>query len=214
MRPLSPSQKRGLALAAETYEAAMPGSPAEEYLQARGIDPSSCGGVHRLGYVRDPLPGHENLTGRLYIPNICAAGTVVGGKARALGPDDGPKYLGLPGMDSRLYNLRALDTPSDLIVLTEGELDAVTIEMHLGLPAVAVPGAKTWRPHHVRIFEDYEEVVVVRDGDGPGGDLAGAIARSTLPVRVVMPPGGKDTNDAVVAGLGDVLLKAIMGDAA
>lgn len=197
--------------ATATYERMLPSSPAAAYLAGRAIDRPTAERF-RLGYVEDPLPGHEHLAGRLWIPNLCAAGHPVGGKARSITSDSGAKYLGLTGLEARLFNLAALNEFSPVIVLTEGEIDAITVTM-LGFPAVAIPGAQTWRDHHVRLFEEYDEVIVVEDADGTGAALAEKIARTDLPVRVVHPPGGKDVNECVTLGLAETLVQAIRGEA-
>lgn len=210
MKPLLPSQRNGLESATATFERSLPGSPAVEYLEGRGFDLPTATAL-RLGWVERELPGFEQFVGRLAIPNICAAGHVVGMKFRALN-DAGPKYLGLEGYDARLFNLVATNDPSPLIALTEGEIDALSLA-RLGIPAVGVPGAHLWKRHHERIFEDYERVVLVRDTDEAGGALAKRLSETDLPLVVIRPPGGcKDVNEAIVAGHGAELVAAIRGD--
>lgn len=208
MRPLSLSQRSSLESVVQTCVRNLPSSPAAEYLKGRGFDRATAD-RHRLGYMQDAHPGFETGHGRLVIPNICAAGHVVGVKFRALDDETEPKYTG-PPMPSRLFNLAALNTPSTLIVLTEGELDAVSLTQ-LGLPAVGIPGAKAWKPHHYRVFESYERVVLVQDDDQAGNDLAKKLLSTDLPVTVVRPAGVKDVNAALIAGLGDQLVAAIKG---
>lgn len=213
MRPLGNAVRRSLASAAANYTSSLPGSPAAAYLQARGIDPEGSPDAPLLGYVADPAPGHEQYTGRLAVINRCLDGHVVGMKFRAINDTDGVKYLGLTGLEARLYNLHALSLGGTRIHVTEGELDAVLLQQ-MGFPAVAVPGANTWRTHTWRLLEGYEEVVVVRDNDGPGERLAQQIAATDLPVRVVTPPVGNDVGECVVAGFGADLVRVINGEAA
>lgn len=210
MKPLSPSLRRQLESAVATFESALPSSPAAAYLKGRGFDRVSAEKA-RLGYVAEPTNGFERFQGMLCIPNICATGHVVGVKFRSVREDATQKYDKPAGMPNRLFNLAALnDARSGLIVLTEGELDALSMVV-LGLPAVGVQGVKSWKSHHERVFEDFERVVFVRDADEAGGELAARLLRCDLPVSVVSPPAGcKDVNDALVQGRGGELLEAIV----
>lgn len=213
MRPLSASLRAGLESAATSYSQTYPNSPAEAYLADRWGSARASAAVKRfgLGFVQDPIPGHERFTGRLSIPNRCATGHVVGIKFRAV-DDSEPKYDAISGLPGRLFNLQALTTAGPFIVLTEGELDAIVVNM-LGFPAVGVPGANAWKQHHSRIFDGFERVVLVRDNDKAGGDLAKRLTETDLPVDVVYPPGGvKDADEAVRAGFGPELAAAIRGD--
>ncbi len=65
-----------------------------------------------------------------------------------------PKYLGISGALIRLFNLRAIAEAEDLICITEGEIDAISLES-VGLPAVGVPGANSWKRHHARLFNGF-----------------------------------------------------------
>lgn len=198
--------------ATRTFVENLPGSPAAEYLEARGIDQASAE-RHRLGFVPEGLPGFEQYAGRLSIPNICASGWVVGIKFRLL-RDAGEhevKYLGL-SLPKRIYNLQALNTPSPLIAITEGELDAVVVNQ-LGIPAIGIPGTGMWAPHYERVLEDYEQVVLVRDPDARGEQLVKSLMKTDLPLRVVTPSHG-DVNETVLAGHGEALIAAIKGETA
>lgn len=191
------------------FQAALEGSPAAEYLATRRLSPDTAAN-HRLGYVAAKHPGFERMVGRLAIPNICASGHVVGIKFRAL-DDAEPKYDQPHGQVARLFNLRSLNDPADVMVLTEGELDTVTLTQ-LGIPAIAVPGASAWKTHHFRLFEGYRKVVLIQDDDKAGTDMAKRILDTPLPVLVIQPPDGfNDVNAAVSGGATDALLDAIRG---
>jgi len=60
-----------------------------------------------LGIVKDPLPGHESYKGRLAIPYITPSG-VVDIRFRSINnhPDE-PKYMGVPGAKTTMYNAQA-----------------------------------------------------------------------------------------------------------
>lgn len=58
--------------------------------------------------------------------------------------------------------------PGDVVYVVEGEPDRVTATQ-LGLPAVAVPGAKAWRLDWAqRLAAGRSRVVVIADCDTPG----------------------------------------------
>lgn len=61
---------------------------------------------------------------------------------------------------------------------------------------MGVPGASNWKPHYVRIFEDYARIFVFADGDKAGRDFGKLVAEQTSGVVVVSMPEGMDVNDA------------------
>lgn len=211
MKPLSVSARRRLEHAVSTFQGALPGSPAEEYLAGRGLGPAAV--EHRLGFVAERITGYERFVGTLAIPNLCATGHVVGVKFRTIVQvDNAGKYDQAAGVDARLFNLRALNHGTDTITITEGELDTVACTV-LGIPAVGVPGAQNWKGHHWRLFEGFDRVVVVHDDDGPGRALVKTIMGGGLDVVAFPPPGGvKDVNECLLAGFGDELVRMVNGD--
>ena len=207
MKPLMRSIRDSMEAATSTYEADLEGSPAEEYLKGRGIDLATAKDF-RLGYVEKVLPGYEHVVGRLSIPNICAAERVVGIKFRTITHEE-PKYMKRSGDENRLWNLRALNDPNDIMFLCEGELDALTLSI-LGVSAIAVQGATSFKEYHWRLLEDYRKVVNIRDLDKDGSELAFKLTATDLPVIIVEPPGGShDVNQAWQDGRGDELLDLI-----
>jgi hypothetical protein len=138
LRPLSPSVRDSLEMATAAYQKHL--DVAEEYLAGRGIS-RAIAESHRLGVVVAPLPGHERMVGRLAIPYLGRGSVVSGLRFRSLDNGD-PKYLGLPGVELRLFNVRGLHEAGDTIHITEGELDAISLTA-CDLHAVGVPGV-TW----------------------------------------------------------------------
>src|SRR5690606_13663290 len=69
---LSNTQRDFLREAAQKYHASLDGSPAAEHLEKRGMMGAARPKVDEflLGYVDDPLPGHESYKGMLAIPYI------------------------------------------------------------------------------------------------------------------------------------------------
>ena len=163
----------------------------EDYLAGRGLNLRDAQTV-RLGYVEQPLTGHEQFAGRLAIPYITPAG-VVDIRFRAVGPQE-PKYMGMPGVQTRLYNVNALLTAENYIAVCEGEIDAITLNYKCGIPAIGVPGANSWKRHYTRLLQDFEHVYVFADGDQPGMDFAKKLAQEIQGVTIVSMPETQDVN--------------------
>lgn len=186
--------------AVSTYQEALESeaTAAIEYLRVRGIDHDTAQDF-RLGYVGTGLPGYEHVIGRLAIPNICASGHVVGIKFRAIEDGDEPKYMKRAGDENRLFNLRALNEPTEILFTTEGEIDAITLTMLGVRGVVAIQGSESFKPYHWRLLEGYRKVIHFRDLDKAGQELAAKITATDLPVIVCEPPKGfKDVNEAFV----------------
>ncbi|MEU7814079.1 toprim domain-containing protein [Pseudonocardia sp. NPDC049154] len=198
-----PSATRGLlAEATERYhEALLEDDHALDYLGARGIDLPEIYS-YQLGLVVDPIPDHESMTGRIAIPYLVPRGGPVGMKFRCLRHSDCkavecPKYLAHTGMGQRLYNVGALKVASDVIAITEGELDAI-VATEAGIPAVAVPGVKGWADAWAFCFEGYRRVLVIGDGDEAGRSFAERLADHIDSARAVPMPDGHDVTSLVL----------------
>ena len=185
----SASQKELLGKAAEKYAASI--SLAEDYLKSRGI-PMEIARLARLGVVAEPEVGHEQYQGRLAIPYVTKTG-VVDIRFRSLNPAVEPKYMGLTGAETKMYNVTDVERAGDFIGVCEGELDTLTMSACVGIPCVGVPGANSWKKHYTRLLADFERVFVFADGDQPGKEFASSLARE-LPVTVVQFPDGEDVN--------------------
>lgn len=195
MRPLTDEQRRSLEAATSLYEQALP--DVASYLEGRGFVPGTVT-LHRLGFVHSPVPGHEQYAGRLAIPYIGPKGNVYGLRFRAV-DDSEPKYLGLPGAETRLFNLRALAAAEDFIVVCEGELDAVSCTQ-AGVPAVGVPGVDSWKAHHRRLFDGFD-VLVVGDNDKAGRGFVKKVLNEVHSARaVILGPDVNDVNDLLREG--------------
>lgn len=208
MQKLSESQRASLWEATGRYRDALPGSPAEEYLASRGIPNRTAFG---LGFVAEPLPGHEMYRGCLAIPYMrwsqWRGWSVAAIRFRRL--DGGnPKYLTMPGDKARLFNTHALTKYSKDMSITEGEIDAVTAEL-AGVPAVGVPGAQMWRPHFRELFMGYRNVNILADGDEAGLVFAQQVAKTLPNARIIPMPDGEDVNSFVLAKGREALLDRI-----
>lgn len=186
--------------AAHTYHDALEGSPAEAYLEKRGI----LGGAQQflLGYVAEPVAGHEDrIKHHLSIPYITEAG-VVGFKFRRIDGGD-PKYMIPTGQKHHLYNVGAILHAVREVLIVEGEIDAISATL-AGHPAVAVAGVNAWKPYFSRCFDGIGRVIVAtdndvkEDGSNPGQDLARRL-QDAIPqaMRVSLPP-DSDINSIIV----------------
>lgn len=214
---LSSGHMNGSVEAARTYFQQFKGSPAEEYIKARGL--GDVAEKFRLGYVGSALTGHEQRTGMLVLPYLRPAGGAHGvatvrfrciadecvkdeagnyfAPTRKENHDRHKKwygkYWGLPGDAPRLFNTTALITESPFIVVTEGEFDAAVWES-VGVPAIAYQGTGAWRDHFIPPLIGFETVYVIADGDEPGIKAAEKLAALLPNAKVIVFPDGQDTN--------------------
>ena len=168
---------------------------AEDYLRSRGI-PLEIARLASLGVVAEPEAGHEGFKGRLSIPYITKTG-VVDLRFRSLNPAVEPKYMGMTGAETKMYNVLDVERASDFIGVCEGELDTLTLSACVGIPCVGVPGANSWKKHYTRLLADFERVFIFADGDQPGTQFATSLARE-LPVTIIQLPDGHDVNSMFV----------------
>lgn len=185
----SAKQKKSLEQAAHKYAEDI--QHAEAYLAKRGLSLDDARTFH-LGVCVTPAPGHEQMVGRLSIPYLTDNG-VADIRFRALGPEE-PKYMGLTGNQTHLYNVKAILRANDTLAICEGEIDAITLHHKVGIPAIGVPGANNWKPHYLRLLQDFETVIIFADGDQPGQEFAKKIAREVPGVIIINMPEGEDVN--------------------
>lgn len=164
---------------------------ARRYWADRGLTKAAAERF-KIGYTGDTGTATAN---RLAIPYETPAGPWQV-KYRRVGDGDSPKYIYDDGAEQHLYNTQTLLT-ADRVVIVEGELDAIAVETIAGLPAVAYPGAETWRgnKHWVWCLDSCQEIAVIADGDDAGRKAARVVAES---LRRALP----DINTTVV-DLGD-----------
>ena len=187
------SQKELLGKAAAKYAENI--YQAEDYLASRGIT-REVARLARFGVVVEPEIGHEQFQGRLSIPYITKTG-VVDLRFRSLNPAVEPKYMGMTGAETKMFNVLDIEKAGDWIGVCEGELDTITLSGCVGIPCVGVPGANSWKKHYTRLLADFERIFVFADGDQPGKEFAASLARE-LPVTVVQLPDGEDVNSVYV----------------
>jgi DNA primase len=168
---------------------------AEDYLASRGITREAAR-LARLGVVAEPETGHEQYKGRLSIPYITKTG-VVDLRFRSLDPAVEPKYMGMTGVETRMYNVLDIERAGDWIGVCEGELDTLTLSALVGIPCIGVPGSNSWKKHYTRLLADFERVFIFADGDEPGREFARGLAKE-LPTTVVTMEDGEDVNSSFV----------------
>lgn len=196
------------------YETALASEPdAQDVILGRGITEEAAR-THRLGVVREPHPEHIGKEGWLAIPYLGHDGKPVQIRFRCLEDhrckdiEFHSKYKSLEGDPSRMYNVQAIIRPGDEIHVAEGELDAIVLNQ-LGYPAVAIPGAQSYLPHHRRMLAGFSRIYVWGDPDESGAKLATAMTRSLgQAVSVRLEVG--DVNETYLAlgetGIHDALL--------
>jgi hypothetical protein len=210
LQTLSAEQRRFFEQAATTYQADLAADTGVQgYLTSRGLAPGLD--TFRLGVVRRPLVGHEQYAGRLAIPYLTPAG-VVNMRFRCLRPHDCkavecPKYLSADGAGTNLYNVLDLKKDSPFIVVTEGEIDAMSFSL-AGIPAVGVPGVDAWQKHFARCLEDFEVVYAAGDGDKAGSKFNSLMARE-VKARPLRLPRGADANALYAQGGADALRRLV-----
>ena len=202
---LSGQRREFLAQATERYAGAFEGSPAAEYLESREIG-MQVAERFQLGYVLDPVEGHERFRGRLSIPYVTPTGVSMI-RFRGITKDFDPKYDQEAGQRTPLFNVRDLHDSAPWIAICEGELDAIVMSGVVGVPAVGIPGVDHWNKNASiwgRLFQDYESVFVVMDPDKAGRDLLPEVVKKVEnPVVIELPA---DVNDTVLThGAGFVL---------
>ena len=194
MSRLSKSQRELLAKATENYEKNL--DEVAPYLESRGITKETAL-MFRLGFVKNPEAGHEPYQGKLAIPYLTPSG-VIDIRFRSLNADSGPKYLSRPGASTHIFNVAALNTDSDVLVICEGEIDTM-IATQVGFAAVGLPGANNWKPFYTRVLADWEKIMLFCDGDNAGKEMAKTITRELDNVFPIFMPDNCDVNDVYLA---------------
>lgn len=203
--------RSALARAVGAYHEALLGDDRTlDYLESRGVVFEDVV-KYQLGVVAEPAPDHAWMRGRLSIPYNVPLGGPISCKFRCLRDhdcklSDCPKYLGVEGAGAHPYNVGALRTDSDVIAITEGELDAV-VATEAGIPAVAIPGVKAWRDHYVYMFEGFPRVLVFGDADDAGKGFAKRLVEDIPGARAIYLPDGDDVSSFVATYGAEALIE-------
>lgn len=170
---------------------------AEVFLEKRGIDLEFAQAVG-LGVVRNPESLHAQYEGRLAIPYLTDAGPVQMSfrciKEHDCKYSNCVKLLRPQGWPIRLYGVQAARQADDWIAVAEGEIDALILQM-IGIPAIGVPGSKSFKDWWPNVFEDFSRVYLFADGDSAGDDMIKMwqerIETAVISARM---PDGEDVN--------------------
>ncbi|MGL5825581.1 MAG: toprim domain-containing protein [Nocardioides sp.] len=203
MRPITTSELKALEGAVSRYEAAVSRDPlAVAYLLGRGLGREEAA-THRLGVVAEPEPGHGRYRGMIVLPYLDGNRQPLTMRFRCIEDHDHRshfhgKYNSMPNDPTRVFNIGAIFRADREIHVTEGEFDAIVLNK-LGLPAVAIPGAKAWRPHHRDMLAGFSRVFVWADPDDAGAEFATKVASSMrTAIRVQLRDG--DVTETFLAG--------------
>lgn len=107
-------------------------------------------------------------------------------------------------------------SPGKMLVVTEGEIDCLTVSQVQGnkwatvsVPNGAQGASRTFR-QQLEWLEQFESVIIMFDMDEPGQDAAKACAELLSPGKAkIASLGLKDPNELLLAGRGQEIIKAI-----
>lgn len=169
-----------------------------------------------LGAAVSPDVSDDPARGMLAIPYLTPTGPVALRFRRPPDKDTGPKYWQPPGSDLTIFNVRAFFEADTVIVITEGEMDCMTVAQ-CGIPCVGIPGASAWKDYYQPLFEGYDRVIICADnddkemknGEHAGRKFSAMVAKQVPGPEVILMPEGHDVNsyfgEVGVAGLREYL---------
>ena len=211
-QPRSASQRRLL----DSFKGLPLGEAGSAYLAKRGL--LGVGIDQLFAEVSGSDPRHAPFAGRLAILSLGPDESVHDVTFRCIADHDCKdadcaKYLGVPHLEKRLFNARAVLSHGSVVDIAEGQIDALTL-LACGLDAVGVAGASSWRPHYRRLFGGFDVVRVWGDGDKAGQDFAARVASDIPQAEVMMGvPQGEDINSLFVRKGREAILAIANGKA-
>lgn len=176
-------------------------------LKARGITQATC---EHWNYEVGEFKGRK-----VQIANYYDGADIVAQKVRDA--DKNFKFLGEPKR-AALYGQHLWRDRGKMVVVTEGEIDALTVSQLQGnkWPVVSVQNGAQGAAKSVRKavewLSGFERVVFMFDSDKPGREAAEECALLLPPGRAYiarLPEGIKDANEALVANRGAEVIDAI-----
>lgn len=187
--PLTHDQLEYLESAVSRYSHALnTDAHATHYLGRRGFN-QRIAEDFRLGVVCDALPGHERFEGMLAIPYLGRGDVPLSIRFRCIEDHSCKelkhgKYNGMSGEVGRMFNVRAIFKAKDSINLCEGEIDTMILNM-LGMPAIGMPGATTFRPRHRKMLAGFSRIHIWADPDEAGHAFANKVGQALPQARTV-----------------------------
>ena len=174
-----------------SLKALSPGHPALEYLIARGFDPYQLAEEYDLSYCTEIT---SPVRDRLLIP-IWYNDTLYGWQARAIYPDQVPKYHTARGsrISHVLYGLDHIKQKRNNVFLVEG----VTDVWRLGTGAVALFGCHISAPQIQLLKSVTEKVTVMLDGDAldKAKKIANKLQKENIATQIIELPANTDPAD-------------------
>lgn len=188
------------------------GSAVQKYLAVRGLSLESIN-AYRIGEIAEigPFTGWKcqaPMKGPWIVLPSFHGKDLIAVKYLHLQRRDGKKFtLVEPGCEPVLFGWQAIPDNARSVILTEGELDAVTYH-HYGFPALSVPfgggkGAKQqWIDAEFPHLDRFEEIILSLDQDEEGQkateEIISRLGRHRC--RVVVLP-FKDANECLQQGV-------------
>jgi twinkle protein len=179
-------------------------------LKKRGITQETC---RKWDYTKSTLSGATIQIANYYDPQ---GNEVVAQKVRF--PDKTFRVFG-DLKKAGLYGQHLWRNHGKMVVVTEGEIDALTVSQLQGnkWPVVSVPngaqGAKKALAEQLEWLEKFESVILMFDMDEPGRAAAEECAQLFSPgkCKIARLEGGKDANELLQKDLGSTVVDAIWG---
>ncbi len=124
------------------------------------------------------------------------------------GEDKSDRFTRYPGDESILFNRDSVR--GDYVIITEGEIDAISVAQILGEEASVVSGTaggkKFDQPDWIATVDKADVIYLCFDSDAAGKEFAGQIAKRLNQegpkCRLILLPGVKDVNEWMVREIG------------
>lgn len=188
------------------------GAEALEYLhKERGLVDSTIRHF-KLGFVADPFPTDRLSRGAISIPYLNPAGVFdLRFRRGPSQPETAPKYSQAAGTKTTIYNVKEIDEKNDFLIIGEGEFTAIMM-WQIGLPAIALPGVKSFKPYHRHLFEGFSRVFLCGDGDEAGMRFNEDLAQRLRNGIAIALPDGEDLDSYCRKFGPEKTRKLILGD--
>ncbi|MDP2090458.1 MAG: DNA primase [Candidatus Gracilibacteria bacterium] len=178
------------------------------YLKSKGYDDDM---IVQSNIFIDIKTRKDKFINRLIFPIQNARGDFVAFTARIIGAGE-PKYLNSPASDLYdksnilygLFNARTSISKLDFIIVTEGQMDTISLQAAGFTNTVAVSGSALTDKHLTLIKRLTHKVFLCFDGDSAGEKATKSalekMKNNGFEVRIIYLPEGKDPDDVIKSG--------------